>query len=97
MARTSWLDEDAEVPTLDAQVRKLEHFTASLADGVVDTEELARQQAAVVEAMKAVEADLSDDQHAKVTQLLVELSAFNIMSALHELTAEHVRRGFEAD
>ena len=34
MARTSWLDESTEVPTLDEQVQKLDHFTQSLADGV---------------------------------------------------------------
>jgi hypothetical protein len=92
MARTSWLDENAEVPNLEAQVAKLDHFTAALADGLVDDEELARQQEIVVEAMKAVELELSDDQHAKVTRLLVEVSAYNIMSTLHEMTAGRARR-----
>jgi len=32
-----------------------------------------------------VEAELNDEQHAKITRLLVELSAYNIMRLLHEL------------
>ena len=35
--------------------------------------------------MKAVEPELNDQQHAKITRLLVELSAYNIMRLLHEL------------
>jgi hypothetical protein len=37
--------------------------------------ELEKQQTSVVEAMKAVRAELNDEQHAKITRLLAELSA----------------------
>jgi aldehyde:ferredoxin oxidoreductase len=91
MARINWLDEETHVPALDEHVQQLEHFTNSLADGVVDAAELAKQSDAVVAAIKAVQDELSDAQHAKVTKLLVELTAFNIMQTLHELTAGRVR------
>ncbi len=91
MARINWLDDQTNVPALDEHVQQLEHFTNSLADGIVDAEELAKQSEAVVAAIKAVQDELSDDQHAKVTQLLVELTAFNIMQTLHELTAGRVQ------
>ena len=86
MARTSWFD-DADLPIIDEQVHKLESFTNAMADGVIEKQELERQQDSLAAAMKAVEAGLSDDQHAKVTKLLVELSAYNIMRLLHELYA----------
>ncbi|MCX4240381.1 hypothetical protein [Paraliomyxa miuraensis] len=92
MARINWLDEDTDLPALDEHVQKLEHFTNSLADGVIDAAELAEQNEAVVAAMKAVQDELSDEQHAKVTTLLVELTALNIMATLHELTAERVKK-----
>jgi len=44
--------------------------------------------------MKALEPGLSDDLHAKVTTVLVELSAYNVMRLLHELHAEHARIAF---
>lgn len=91
MARINWLDEETDLPALEEHVQQLEHFTQSLADGVIDAQELAKQNEAVVAAMKAVQDELSDEQHAKVTRLLVELTALNIMQTLHELTAGRVR------
>jgi hypothetical protein len=96
MARINWLDEDTELPALETHVVQLEHFTNSLADGVVDDDEIARQNQAVVAAMKAVQDDLNDDQHAKVTTLLVELTALNIMSTLHEFTCPRVRKAVKS-
>lgn len=90
--RTNWLDEETDLPALDEQVAKLEHFTDAMADGVIDDDELAKQNAAVVEAMKAVQDDLSDEQHEKVTRLLVEAMALSVMSTLHELHASALRR-----
>jgi len=91
MERINWLDDETDLPALEEHVQQLEHFTQALADGVVDADELAKQNAAVVTAMKAVQGELSDEQHAKVTRLLVELTALNIMQTLHELTAGRVR------
>jgi len=91
MARINWLDDETDLPALEEHVQQLEHFTQALADGVVDADELTKQNEAVVAAMKAVQGELSDEQHAKVTRLLVELTALNIMQTLHELTAGRVR------
>jgi hypothetical protein len=91
MARASWLDDDSN-PDLDAHVEKLEHFTASLADGVIDDQELATQEANLVAAMKGVEGSLSDDQHAKVTKLLAELTAYSVMRTLHEMAQARIQK-----
>lgn len=90
MARTSWLDDDSH-PDLDAQVDKLEHFASSIADGVIDAAELATQEKNLAAAMKAVEGSLSDDQHAKVTKLLAELTAYSVMRTLHEMAQARVQ------
>lgn len=94
MARIHWLSEDTDLPTIDEHVQRLERFTDALADGVIDAEELAAQQAALVEAMKAVEPKLSDELHALVTTVLVELTAYTTMTLLHDMAAERVRRAF---
>jgi hypothetical protein len=90
MARTSWIDADSN-PDLDAHVAQLEHFTASMADGNIDAAELERQEQNLVAAMRAVESSLSDDQHAKVTRMLAELTAYSVMRTLHDLAAARVR------
>jgi hypothetical protein len=95
VARTSWFDDDAEQPLIQEQVNKLESFTSALADGRVTHEELSGQENRLVAAMKQLEPDLSDGLHAKVTTVLVELTAYNVMRLLHELQQERARLAFD--
>ena len=94
MARTSWFDDKSEHPMIQEQARHLESFTNALADGVVSAQELDGQERRLVAAMKALESGLNDDLHAKVTAVLVELSAYDVMRLLHELQAERARMAF---
>src|SRR6478609_1443713 len=94
MARASWFDDRIEHPLIHEKIEKLESFTTALADGVVTRQELAGQEQRLAAAMKALEPALSDELHAKVTAVLVELSAYNVMRLLHELQAERARMAF---
>jgi len=94
VARTSWFDDQAKHPVIDEQIQKLESFTSAMADGVVSKEELNGQEQRLTAALKELEAELSDDLHAKVTTVLVELSAYNVMRLLHELNRERARQAF---
>ena len=89
MARANWIDDDSH-PDLDAHVGTLEHFASSLADGVIDADELTTQEKNLVTAMRAVEGSLSDEQHAHVTKLLAELTAYSVMRTLHEMAQARV-------
>jgi predicted transcriptional regulator len=91
MARVSWFDEETDLPIIHEQARNLESFVEAMADGQVERRELEHQQERLIAAMKGVERELSDVQHEKVTRLLLELSAYNIMRLLHELQAERIR------
>jgi len=90
MARQSWIDSDSN-PDLDAHLSQLEHFTKSMADGQIDANELEQQENNLVAVMREVEGMLDDKQHAKVTKLLAELTAYSVMRTLHDLTAAHVK------
>lgn len=92
MARTSWFDEHAQHPVIQEQVTKLESFTSALADGLVEKTELDTQEQRLTAAMKRLEPELNDELHSKVTNVLVELSAYNVMRLLHELNAERAER-----
>ena len=94
MARTSWFDDKAEHEAIQERASKLESFTSALADGVVSKQELTGQEQRLLAAMKTLEPDLSDALHAKVTTVLVELTAYNVMRTLHELQAERARMAF---
>src|SRR5215213_4387461 len=92
MARASWFDENTHHPVIDEQVEKLESFAEAMADGIIEKKELDKQQETLVAVMKHVEASLTDEQHAGVTKLLVELSAYNVMRLLHELHSQRLQR-----
>ena len=94
MARTSWFDEKAEYPIIQEEVNKLQLFTDAMADGVVEKKELAAQEQRLVAAMRGLEPELNDELHGKVTTVLIELTAYNIMRLLHELHAERARIAF---
>jgi hypothetical protein len=92
--RQNWFDENAGYDTIQERASKLESFTSALADGEVSRNELAGQEDRLVTAMRALEPALNDDQHAKVTAVLIELTAYNVMRTLHELHAERARLAF---
>ena len=92
--RTSWFDENAGSEAIQERASKLESFTSALADGEISKNEVAGQEQRLLTAMRALEPTLNDDQHAKVTAVLVELTAYNVMRTLHELQAERARIAF---
>jgi len=83
--RSSWLDDEAQTPIIDRYARQLGSFLEVMADGVVDATELKRQETRLVRLMKEVEPQLDDAVHAKVTRLLCELTAYDIMQITHAL------------
>ena len=91
MGRTSWIDADSN-PDLDAHVARLEHFTQSMADGVIDAGELEKQENNLVKVMREAESVLDDKQHAIVTKLLAELTAYSVMRTLHEMAQARVQK-----
>ena len=94
MARANWFDDKAEHPAIQERLMKLDSFTSALEDGVVTERELNGQEQRLVAAMKKVEGELSDDLHSKVTTILVEMTAYNVMRLLHELQVERTRLAF---
>ena len=94
MARAHWIDDD-DHPAIDAHMSQLEHFASAIADGHIDQPELDRQEQNLITAMREVEALLSDEQHAKVTQLLAELAAYTVMQMLHEMTAAKIQNAIK--
>ena len=82
-AKTPWFDADTEAPMLSEYARKLDSFCAAVADGRVDVSELESQEQRVVALMKEVEPLLSPEAHEKVTQLLCEVTAYDLMNTLH--------------
>jgi hypothetical protein len=92
--RVHWFDDASQAPLIEHYARKLTSFLDVMADGKVDDQELQAQQARVQRLMKEIEPQLDDPLHAKVTELLCELTAQNLMQTLHELQQARPRTVF---
>lgn len=91
--RTNWLDDEGGL-AIDDYARKLESYLEAMADGVVSDDELNAQETRVVELMREIEPQLDDELHAKVTTLLCELTAYDIMQLLHTVQASRPKTTF---
>ena len=85
MARQSWIDENTNEPLIDDYAKNLDSFLETFADGIVNEEELQAQETRLIDLMKEIEPKLDDELHAKITRLLCELSAYDIMQYTYEI------------
>ena len=81
--KTPWFDAASDSPLLAEYARKLDSFLDVVADGRVEAKELEAQEQRVVKLMKEVEPLLSPEAHDKVTQLLCEVTAYDLMNTMH--------------
>jgi hypothetical protein len=92
--KQSWFDEATQAPLIDQYARQLDSFIQTMADGVVDDSELKAQETRLVGLMREIEPKLDETLHGEVTQLLCELTAYDIMCMLHEVQNARPRTKF---
>lgn len=85
MTRRSWVDPETNDPLIDDYAKQLQSFMRAFQDGVISDKEISDQEARLVDLMKEVEEMLNDETHAKVTKLLCELTAYDIMQLTYEM------------
>lgn len=85
MTRRSWVDPDTNEPLIDDYAKRLKTFSRAFSDGVITENEISDQEARLIDLMKQVEPLLDDAAHAKVTRLLCELTAYDIMQFVYEM------------
>jgi hypothetical protein len=92
--RTNWFDDKTQAPVIDQYARKMTTFLEVLADGKVDDREIKAQEARVVDLMKEIEPKLDDALHGKVTALLCELTAYDLMQTFYQMQQARPRTVF---
>ena len=92
-SRANWLDDDGGL-AIDDMARRLGSFIDAMADGKVTDDELSAQEDRVTDLMREIEPQLDDALHARLTVLLCELSAFDIMQMLHTVQAARPQTTF---
>jgi len=91
---SSWFDVASHKPLIAEQARRLKTFLAAVADGVIDEAELKAQEQRLVQVMKEVEPLLSPDLHARLTRLLCELTAYDLMQVMHSFHEARPKTAF---
>ena len=94
MSRQSWIDESSNEVLIDDYAKNLGPFLDAFADGHIDDGEVAAQEERLIALMKDVEPKLDDETHAAVTQMMCELSAFNIMQFANEIQQHRPKSKF---
>ena len=91
---SSWFDEASTTPLIAEQAKKLDSFLAAIADGKVTDAELKDQESRLVKLMKEIEPKLDATLHAKVTELLCELTAYDMMQAFNMMQQSRPKTTF---
>ncbi len=92
--RVNWFDDKTNTPLIEQYARKMTTFLDVLADGKVDDAEIRSQETRVLDLMKEIEPKLDDALHAKVTALLCELTAYDLMQTLYQMQQSRPRTVF---
>jgi hypothetical protein len=81
--KSTWVDEEAELPLITERARQLDSFVDAIADGKVTDAEVKAQEARVMRLLKEIEPQLEPKVRERVTELLCELSAYDMMQVLN--------------
>src|SRR5512135_156982 len=92
--RVSWLDANSGEPMIHQYTERLNTFLEAMADGKVEAKELEEQKKRLVTHLKKIEPKLEDELHGEVTELLCELTAYNIMHTMFEVAEAQPRTKF---
>lgn len=91
----AWFDEATHTSLIADYAQRFEPFLAEVADGVVSQSQLDAQEVRLVGLMQEVEPQLDPKLHAKVTELLCELTAYDIMHAMHLMQQARPKTAFK--
>jgi hypothetical protein len=92
--RLSWFDARTHAPLIEKYARQLDSFLQTMADGKVEASEIKAQEERLVGLMEDVEPKLNDTLHDKVTHLLCELTAYDLMQMLHTMQEARPQSAF---
>jgi hypothetical protein len=81
--KSTWFDETSNASLIADQAQRLESFIHTMADGKVTDDEVKAQEQLVVKLMKEIEPQLDAQLHERVTQLLAEITAYDMMQSLN--------------
>jgi len=91
---SAWFDGTRHTSLIAEKAQRTESFLAAMADGQIDPAEVAAQENRLVALMAEIEPQLAPELHAKVTELLCELTVYDFMQAMISLERSRPKTTF---
>ena len=91
---SAWFDGNRHTSLIAEKAQRTESFLTAMADGQIDPSEIAAQEKRLVALMAEVEPQLTPELHAKVTDLLCELTVYDFMQAMVSLERSRPKTAF---
>jgi hypothetical protein len=91
---SAWFDGTRHTSLIAEKAQRAESFLAAMADGQIDPSEIASQERRLVALMEEIEPQLTPELHAKVTDLLCELTVYDFMQAMVSLEKSRPKTAF---
>ena len=91
---SAWFDAARHTSLIAEKAQRTESFLAAMADGRIDAAEIAAQENRLVALMAEIEPQLTPQLHAKVTELLCELTVYDFMQAMASLEQARPKTAF---
>ncbi len=83
--KSVWFDDVSHTPIIAEKAQQAESFLAAMADGKIEESEIKAQEERLVQLMQDIEPQLPPALHAKVTELLCELTVYDFMQAIYSV------------
>jgi 3-methyladenine DNA glycosylase Tag len=91
---SAWFDGNRQTSLIAEKAQQAESFLAAIADGRIDAAEVTAQENRLVALMAEIEPQLSPELHAKVTDLLCQLTVYDFMQAMTSLEKSRPKTAF---
>jgi 3-methyladenine DNA glycosylase Tag len=91
---SAWFDGAKHTSLIAEKAQRTESFLSAMADGRIDPAEVAAQENRLVALMAEIEPQLAPALHAKVTDLLCELTVYDFMQAMVSLEKSRPKTAF---
>jgi 3-methyladenine DNA glycosylase Tag len=91
---SAWFDGARHTSLIAEKAQRTESFVSAMADGRIDDSEVAAQEDRLVALMAEIEPQLTPALHARVTELLCELTVYDFMQAMVSLDQARPKTAF---
>jgi hypothetical protein len=94
-AKSAWFDEASHTSLIAEKAKRAASFLDAMADGKIEQSEVQAQESRIVQLMQKIEPQLPGDLHAQITELLCEMTVYDLMHVLRSVQEARPKTTFQ--